>query len=79
MKVTAKLFATLGNHIPPGGTGNAFEQEIGPSTTVDQLLKKWKIPEDMPLIILVNAVHAGKDRVLDDGDTLAVFPPMAGG
>ncbi len=79
MKVTAKLFATLGSHTPPGLTGNSFVQEIDSSTTVEQLLRKWEIPEDMPLIILVNAVHADKDQVLNDGDILAVFPPIAGG
>ncbi|MCH7909519.1 MAG: MoaD/ThiS family protein [Candidatus Hydrogenedentes bacterium] len=79
MKVTAKLFATLGSHTPPGRSGNSFEQEIDSSTTVEQLLRKWEIPEDMPLIILVNAVHADRDQVLNDGDILAVFPPIAGG
>ncbi len=79
MKVTAKLFATLRDHAPLGSSGRAFEVEAAAGATVQELLDAWEIPGDMPLLILVNSVHATRDHVLRDGDVLAVFPPIAGG
>jgi len=79
VQVTAKLFATLRGHAPPGSTGGAFAQDVDGATTVGDLLAKWRIPEDFPLIIFVNSVHADRERVVEDGDIIAVFPPIAGG
>ena len=79
MKITAKLFATLRSHAPPGTCGTAFEDEVPAETTVTDMLRKWRIPEGVTLIVFVNSVHADRDRILEDGDILAVFPPIVGG
>ena len=79
MKVTAKLFATLRDHAPPEANGSTFVQSAAEGATVGDLLDLWAIPENVVLILFVNSVHAERDRVLHDGDVLAVFPPIAGG
>ena len=33
----------------------------------------------IPKIIIVNGLQKGADEFLKDGDTLSVFPPVAGG
>ena len=37
------------------------------------------IPEDIPTIILINGLQKSAADSLRDGDTLSVFPPIAGG
>ena len=79
MKITAKLFGKLRSHAPPGTEGNVFEEEIDEDAVVEDLLKEWNVPEGITLLILVNSAHKGKEHMLQDGDTLAIFPPVAGG
>jgi hypothetical protein len=42
-------------------------------------MRQLGIPHDHPNILLVNGKQANPDTVLKDGETLAVFPPLAGG
>jgi len=79
MKITAKLFATLRDYAPPGAAGRSFEQDVSPNVTVGNMLDKWSVPENVTLLIFVNSVHADRNHVLNEGDILAVFPPIAGG
>jgi sulfur-carrier protein len=79
MKVTVKLFANLQELLPPEAKANTIVGELAPGATVGEVLREFKVPDDLKLIILVNSVHAGKDQVLKAGDVLAVFPPIAGG
>jgi len=53
--------------------------EIRAGMSVRDVLQELKIAENEPKIMFVNGVHAKLDDVLEDGDRLAVFPPIAGG
>jgi sulfur carrier protein len=53
--------------------------EIDGQTRIHDILSKLKIPDEIPMIILVNGVHGKKEQILKDGDVLSVFPPVAGG
>lgn len=53
--------------------------DLADGASVKDVLKELKIPEAMPKILLVNGRHAEVDRVLAEGDTLSIFPPIAGG
>ena len=77
MKITVKLFANLRELLPEGG-GSA-SMEVADGTTVDRVLDGLQVPGNMKLLILVNSAHADRDRALEPGDVLAVFPPLAGG
>lgn len=79
MKVTIKLFATLRSYLPEDSGGKSCQMEMDEGSTVGQLLDELNVPQTPSLIILVNAVHGGKDSILNNGDTVAVFPPLAGG
>ena len=83
-KITFKLFATLQDYLPPEGRKtNALSLELAESTTVDQLIKRFSLPEKLVHLVLIDgnfvppAERAG--RVLRDGETLAIWPPVAGG
>jgi sulfur carrier protein ThiS len=53
--------------------------DLDEGTTVENLFADLDIPSDSPKITFVNGVHAEPDRVLEEGDRVAVFPPIAGG
>lgn len=78
MKVKVKLFATLRKYIQENNSG-ICTLEIPESTTVNQVLDILQIPEDIPKILLINGIQKSHDDSLKDGDTLSVFPPIAGG
>ncbi|MCG8634639.1 MAG: MoaD/ThiS family protein [Desulfobacterales bacterium] len=47
--------------------------------TAGDVIKKTKIPGSLPKLILINGMVRNKDHVLQEGDTLSIFPAMAGG
>lgn len=77
MRVRLKFFAGLRELLPPGEGPHLAEFAEG--TTVGQALAAYGVPADKPRIVLVNGIHAEDGRVLAEGDTLSVFPPIAGG
>ncbi len=77
MRVILKLFAGLDVHLPGGKSPEQLEFDDG--LTILQVLDHLGVPRGVPRILLVNHRHAETHQVLRDGDTLAVFPPVAGG
>lgn len=78
MKITVKLFATLRDHMHNHSNG-ACEVAVHETATVQDVLALFRIPDDIPKIILINGVQKSTGDTLHDGDTLSVFPPIAGG
>jgi len=76
MKVTVKLFAFLRK-----GRFKANVIEYPEGTTVLQVLDALSITanERNIGIIFVNGHHASLESRLQEGDVLAIFPPVAGG
>ena len=79
MKVEIRLFATFRDFLPPGSTTFSFTRVLEAGTTVQEVLQALKLPEHVPKIIIVNGIHAEPQRVLQEGDVLSIFPPVAGG
>ncbi len=83
MRVTLKLFATLGDYLPPGSKDNRVELDIDPADSLQLVLDRCQLPERLIHLVLINGVYippaerAG--RCLEPGDQLAVWPPIAGG
>ncbi|MDW7710695.1 MAG: MoaD/ThiS family protein [Deferrisomatales bacterium] len=77
MVVHLKFFAGLRSYLPQGQSPHAAEVPDG--ATVQDVLDLFQVPRDKPRILLVNSRHAQPDQALGDGDTLSVFPPVAGG
>jgi molybdopterin converting factor small subunit len=74
MKVTIKLFASF-------RTGR-FDIEIvdyPAGTTVADVADSLKLPQSELGIMLVNSRHVKLERVLVEGDALALFPLLGGG
>jgi molybdopterin converting factor small subunit len=83
MKITLRLFGEL-KHYAPEGTprGRAVEIEIPDGTTVLQLILRLGIPyggEEGQMVAAINDVETDHRTPLREGDTLALFEPLAGG
>lgn len=82
MRVTLKLYASLGIHLPAHKRGNQAELEVAEGTSSAQLLEQHGVPVSQIHLVLVNGVFippAERGRALAAGDELAVWPPVAGG
>jgi sulfur carrier protein len=74
MKVSVKLFATLRN--------NRFkikELEYPEGTTILQVAEDLEIPREELALTMVNGILVDVDHVIQEGDALAIFPPVGGG
>ncbi len=84
MRVDVKLFAGLREKLPqhPRGAGPV---ELAPGASLAALLDQLGIEDRSATMILVNGVQAPRGRArraalaLGEGDTVAIFPPLAGG
>ena len=74
MELEIKLFANLRKFNP-----QLDRIRLDDGTTVLELLERAGIPPAEVAIVLVDGRHAKLDRPLHDGETVAVFPPIAGG
>jgi len=79
MKLEVKLFANFREFLPPGTEKYTCWVELEEGATIGQALGKLKIPDDLPMITLVNGLHQTFEEHLRPGDVLSVFPPVAGG
>lgn len=74
MQLEIKLFASL-QKFKPQQEKVALEDGF----TVLDILERIGISPSEVAIVLVNGRHAQLDQALHDGETVALFPPIAGG
>lgn len=79
MRIQVKLYAALRQYRPQLRRGEALALDVPPGTTVAQISRQLGIAEDVPLVAMVNSSVRKLDHVLDEEDTLSLFPPVAGG
>jgi sulfur-carrier protein len=73
------LFATLRRYNPYGESSDPFLLQLPVGSTVEQILNELKIPPHESKQVYVNSLRREKDYILQDGQRVAVFPPIAGG
>jgi molybdopterin converting factor small subunit len=84
MKITLKLFASLTDYLPTDAKyTNVVALDIDAASTIGQLVERYRLPEKLVHLVLVNGVYVAPDqrdsRTLAEGDVLAIWPPIAGG
>ena len=83
MRITFKLYAGLGEYLPADSRNNTTVAEIEPGTSAHAIIYRFNVPPERAHLVLLNGVYlnaAERDsRTLQDGDVLAVWPPVAGG
>jgi len=88
VEITLKLFATLGDYLPPELNGrrrvhNQLPVDVADTATVQGVIDQFHLPPRMAHLVLVNGIFiprgAREAHRLRPGDELAVWPPIAGG
>ncbi len=83
-RITFKLFATLQDYLPAEAKKtNALTLDLDDGTTVAQLVERFALPLKLVHLVLIDGSFVPPadrtGRVLKDGETLAIWPPVAGG
>ena len=83
MQLTFKLYAGLMTYLPEDSKDHATAIEIDTSATVLDVVDRFAIPRDLVHLVLLNGVYLHPEERLvpcfNEGDTLAIWPPVAGG
>lgn len=84
MRVTFKLFAMLQDYLPlEARQDNALALDLPEGATIQQVIERFALPQKSCHLVLIdgNFVPPGEraGRALTDGETLAIWPPIAGG
>jgi sulfur carrier protein ThiS len=79
MIVTVALYAGLSQHLPPGARDRRIALELPERSTVRDALARLGIPDELPRILVLEGTVVSDDVRLVAGQTLGVFPPLAGG
>jgi len=76
ISVVVKFFADFRKYGP-----EKAEISIPTGSKIEYLLEKYEIPTTKQnIIILINGLpHKKADDKIEDGDIIAIFPPIAGG
>ncbi len=83
-RITFKFFATLQDYLPAEAKKtNALTLDLDDGTTVAQLVERFALPLKLVHLVLIDGTFVPPaeraSRVLSDGETLAIWPPVAGG
>lgn len=83
MQITLKLYATLSEYLPPGSEKHRTVLDISDEETVNTAIDRCHVPRERAHLVLLNGVYLTPEQReqpnLKEGDTLAVWPPVAGG
>ncbi len=80
MQVRIKLMAALRNKLPAGSTAGAVQLDLEPGTSISAALERLGIQRSHIHLVTINGdVEPDRNRLLQGGDELVVFPPVAGG
>ncbi len=78
MQVKVQVYAILRQYVPDASRG-PMVMEIPEGTTVGQLIERLSIPPELARVVFVNGVRQEWDWILQEGDEIGIFPPIAGG
>ncbi len=83
MQITLKLYATLAKYLPEGTEKNRIMIDIEKDTTAYNIIDQYNIPREMARLVLLNGIYLQPEErdtsKFKEGDTFAIWPPVAGG
>lgn len=88
MQITFKLHANLTDFLPRGADGrkphhNQLQIEVPDGCDVQSVIDRFNLPARQVHLVLVNGVYVAPTtrsmRRLNEGEALAIWPPIAGG
>ncbi len=78
-QIKVNLFANLRRFNPGGPEAGEFPLEVEEGSTLSDLFRELGVPKEEVKIVFVNNLRRQKDYVLQEGDRVGIFPPVAGG
>ncbi|MCX5799524.1 MAG: MoaD/ThiS family protein [Proteobacteria bacterium] len=79
MEIEIRLFATFREYLPKGSGSFSCKKILQGETTVGEIIRELKLPDNIPKIIIIRGNHVKEDYVVKDGDLVSIFPPIGGG
>ena len=83
MQVTLKLYARLMEYLPEDARNYQIKLDVSDKETAYSLLERYQVPQELAHLVLLNGVYMQPEErdknIFKEGDTLAVWPPVAGG
>lgn len=82
MNITVKFFSNLMEYLPKNIEGNAMELNEPGSVTPNQILRRFNVPQAEVQTMMRNGVflpEQDRDKSLEEGDVLTVWPAIQGG
>jgi molybdopterin converting factor small subunit len=79
VKVWVKLFSTYRRYLPPEARGSTYDLEVPAGIRIEELRALLPVPIDESQVVLINGRTYRSGQALGEGDTVAIFPSMAGG
>ena len=77
--VKTRLYASLRRYQPGLGHGEALEVELPEGSRIADLLERLGVPKNETKQVFVSGRIQLSDYVLEDGEEIGIFPPIAGG
>ncbi len=84
MRIHVRLFASLRDRFPSSDRGRG-EIELDDRASLAELIERLEIPDPLAQMVLVDGLQEPRSReerarrILEDGQTVSIFPPVAGG
>lgn len=83
MEIILKLYANLSEYLPEGSTKHRTVLDIPNEETVNGVIERCNVPSERAHLVLLNGVYLTPEQreqpTFKEGDTLAIWPPVAGG
>ena len=72
--IEVRLFATLRE-----GRGKIQHLDASTISVAGDIVRQLEIPPEEVAILLINGFHQKPETLVNDGDIVAIFPPVGGG
>ena len=83
MHVQLELYSSLMRFLPPQAVRHRVGVEIESGSSVAALLERYQVPLEQAHLVLRNGVFLHPEErtrtLLQEGDVIAAWPPVAGG
>jgi sulfur carrier protein ThiS len=79
MEIEIRFWGNIGHYLPEGNNRFSITRSLDKDTTVQEVVKKLKLPKELPIIITVNGRRVDTGCVLKDRDVIAFFSSTGGG
>ncbi|MCU7853606.1 MAG: MoaD/ThiS family protein [Candidatus Thiodiazotropha sp. (ex Monitilora ramsayi)] len=83
VNVEFKLFASLMVYLPADAKKHSVSVKLPKKTTIFELMDKFKVPHEQAHLVVRNGEFVPPSQrntyQLQDGDVIALWPPVAGG